>query len=157
MAKAIGSLTIPPGNIQDADIAEGANIGAQKMEHQHNVPYSQADGAAVVSETKAVWVATATGTIESFVVRPQTVPISGDLQYTVDVQKAAAASGTYTTILSSVVTISSADTDETEENGTLSTTSYSDGDCFQVVVTTSGSTGTQGQGVIAMLKLREQP
>lgn len=149
------SMQIPAGTVQADDIAEDAGVEASKLQHQHQPDSRQANGADVASRTETVWVAQGGGTIEGVIVRPGVAPTGGDKQYTVDVKKAPAGSNTFTTVLSGVVTVDSSILNGTVQDGVLSVTSYNAGDALQTVVTASGSTGSQGQGVYVGLKLRE--
>lgn len=151
----MGSLTVPANSISDAAIT--GRITATKLEHQHGVLYEQANGADVASETKMIHLARGAGTIVAVAIRPDTAPTGGDKQFTVDIQKAADGSGTWATILSSAVTIDNTSVDDTVVAGTISTTTYSADDAFRAVITASGSTGSQGDGVVVKLWLREQP
>jgi hypothetical protein len=150
-----GTMQIPSGTVNDDDVAADADISAVKLRHQHQPATGQANGADVVSRTETVWVAQAAGTIEEVLVRPETAPTGGDKQYTVDVKKAADGSTSFTTVLSSVITVNSSSANGTKQDGVLSVVSYNAGDALQVVVTASGSTGSQGQGLTVALKLRE--
>ena len=89
---------------------------------------------------------------------PNTAPAGGgDKKWTVDVKKSTGA-GAFATVLSAVVTIDTTSVDRRLQVGALSTAAiaYVDGDLFQVVVTATGATGSQGQGGCVTLWLDEQ-
>lgn len=145
-----GTVNLPDNTVDD-DAVNDTTISSQFV-----VRYSQADGSDVASATEAVHcVYGDTVTVVGVEVQPQTAPTGGDKQFTVDVQKSAAAAA-YATILSAVVTVDNTSVDRTVQAGTLSTTTASDGDSFRVVITASGSTGSQGQGVVVTLILKEK-
>lgn len=155
----LGTLRCPNGFVPPANSIAGTAITggllAEQMEHQFHVTYVQVGGTDVVDATQTIYLATGAGTIEAVEVRPETAPTGGDKAYTVDVKKAANASTSFASILSAPITMNSSDANGTLNTGTLSTTTYSDGDAFQVVVDATGSTGSQGQGLILLVKLRE--
>lgn len=151
-----GTVSFPENTIEDEDVALGANIAAQKLQHRHALHHVQNVGADVASVTQVLHVARADVEVVSVEVRPSTVPAGGDKQYTVDVQKAVDGSNTWTSILSSVVTISSADTEHTVQTAVLDgVPALEDGDALRIVVTASGSTGSQGQGLNVTINVDE--
>lgn len=131
-------------------------IGRTKVVHEVIVRYAQDAGADVATKTSPIHIAYKDGAIVGVEVMCITAPIGGDKAFTVDVKKGNQA-GAFATILSSVVTVNSSKADREVSAATLSTTTYSDGDSFEVVVTTSGTTGIQGIGLIVTLILGENP
>lgn len=153
-----GSVSLPEGTIEDEDIALGANIDPDKMTHRHAIHYGKPNGSDVASETQLLHVARADGEIVSIELRPTTVPTGGDKQYTVDVLKAEDGGSSWTSVLSSVITVDSGETDDTVITAVLDgTPTYEDGDALRVVVTASGSTGSQGQGFVLTITVNEEP
>lgn len=141
--------------VADANVQAGADLDATKMKHRHAALYAQADGADVASETQLVGIVRGTaGTIRGVEVVTTTAPTGGDKKFTVDVQKGNQSTG-YATVLSSVITIDSAVSDREVVAGTLSVTSLADGDSLKVVVTASGSTGSQAQGAAVVVSFDE--
>ncbi len=154
----VGLVNLPLETIEDEDINPGANISTQKMIHRHLVQYGQADGAEVASATQLVHVARADGEVLSVEVRVSAAPAGGDKQYTVDVQRAADGSGSWTSVLNAAITVDAAAGDDTLIAGVIpADTTYEDGDALRVVVTASGSTGDQGQGLVVTINLNEDP
>jgi hypothetical protein len=86
----------------------------------------------------------------------ETAPTGGDLAHTVDVQ-IGNASTSYTTALSSVITMNSSSVDKTPQAGTVNAGTLADGDSIKIVVATSGSTGTQGKGLCITVWVWENP
>lgn len=151
------TVTLPTGSIDNNSIVEGADLDADKLEHRHSKQVMQEPGVDVVDKTYYVHIARANGRLKSVTVRPIVVPVGGDKQYTIDVRKvnnAVAVPGT--SLLSAVVTISSVDDDNTNQTAALvATPSYVSGDMIIIVIDATGTTGTQGQGVIVDVELDE--
>jgi hypothetical protein len=149
-------MSLPSGSVENDDVAAAADIATTKMKHRHAIPYSQADGADVASETKLVHLAYLAGTIVAINVRVNTAPTGGDKAFTVDVKKASDA-GAFATVLSSVVTVDSGSTDNTKVAATIdgNEETLTADDAIQVVITASGSTGSQGQGLIVEIIVEE--
>jgi len=154
-----GPVYLPPASVTNGMIVNDANnrIDAEKIVHRPDLHYSQADGVDVVSETRVLRVCRGDGVIKQVAVRPGVAPDGGDKQYTVDVQKVADGSNVGTSLLTGVVTITSADTDHTRQLGTLiASPVLEDGEAILVVITVSGATGDQGQGLSVTIGYEEQ-
>lgn len=152
----VRNMVYPDGQITKAAIQTDAGIEATKVIHQHALRHSQKAGTAVVAETVPIHVFRSAAEIVAVEVVPITPPAGGDLAYTVDVQLGNASTA-FASILSGAVAIDSADAARTPVPGTLVTNEAADGDTLQVVVAVSGSTGTQGQGFIVVVWVREEP
>lgn len=151
-------LTMPAGSVADDQVKAGAAIDGSKVLQRVPLRYAQANGADVASKTELLHVCRAAGKLIAVEIRVTTAPTGGDKQFTVDVQKASDASGVWTSLLTSVVTIDATDADETRVAGTLvADPSTAAGAAIRVVVTASGSTGTQGQGVLVVATYQEAP
>lgn len=124
--------------------------------HEFPVWLSQKDGIDVADLIQAVHVARKNGTLVDFEVVPIVAPTGGNKAYTVDLQKGNQA-GAFATVLSAPVTVDNSKANRQVLTATLSSTSYSDGDTLRIHFATSGTTGSQGQGVIATLRVRENP
>jgi len=152
-----GSLTLPANTIGDTQANAGSPLGASKTVHRHAVRQLQADGADVASQTTLVFVARAACTITDARVRLSTAPTGGNKQFTVDIKKAASGSVSFSTILSAVFTVDNTKSNGQILTGTLSATTMAAGDALQIVITASGSTGSQGQGVLVQITVDENP
>jgi hypothetical protein len=142
--------------VDNAAVETSAEISANKTINRQAINYVQDDGTPVVTATTFVHLCRSAGTIKSVEVRPMTAPTGGDLQYTVDVKKAIDGSGSFTTVLSAVVTVDNASVDETRQQaGLIATPATVDGDMLQIIITVSGSTGVQGDGVIVTINIDE--
>lgn len=151
-------LSIPNETIENAAIKSDAAIAATKLQQQYLLSYQQAPGTNVVAATHLLHIAKGAGELIGLAVRPITAPTGGDLAYTVDIQKAADASGTWTSLLDAPLEVSVA---ESSANNTIyagdlvATPTYSAEDTLRIVIALSGSTGSQGQGLIVTATVRE--
>lgn len=147
---------LPPGTISNAAVASNAAIAATKLVHQHAIHYQQADGSAIVAAI--VPIHTVRG-ITAEIIDVEVVcvdsPSGGDLKFTVDLLKADAGTPTPASVLSAVIDYVNATPDCTVLAGTITDEDLVDGDTLLVQVAVSGSTGTQGQGLIVTVTLRE--
>lgn len=151
------SVDLPTETVTNASVKTAAAIASTKVIHRTPIVYQQDDGATVVSEDAYLYLARFAGTIQSVEVRPMTAPTGGDLKFTVDVLKAAEGSGSFSSILSAIEDVDSGSTDDTLQEVTIATPGIIDGDCLQISITISGSTGTQGSGVIVVINIDENP
>jgi len=150
------SLTIPNGGVTNAHITSSAGLDATKLEHQHCIPYFQADGTDVAAATVPVYICRgATAEIVAIQVSCVDAPSGGDKAFTVDLQKADEGTPTPATVLSSTISYSSTQSDCEVEPGTISSADLITGDQLLVVVAVTGSTGTQGQGLVVNITIRE--
>jgi hypothetical protein len=155
-----GNLYPPAGAITSTSFTANANerLATSKQIHRLDMSYQQATGTDVVTATHYLRVCRGAGELLGVSVRPLTAPTGGDKAFTVDVQKASNASGSFSSLLNAVVTVNSSSVDQTEQVATLAATpTTADGDCLRLVVTASGSTGSQGQGVVVTLWYEENP
>ena len=151
-----GTVTLPDSTVTNAAVKSGDNISADKLVNRYSLRLDQVDGSDVVSETRNVHICRVKGKVKSVEVRPETAPTGGDKQFTVDVKKAANASGSYSSLLGSVITVDSTSVDDTLQTGALiADPSVADGDVIRIEIVASGSTGSQGQGVLVTVELDE--
>lgn len=154
-----GSLFMPSGSISNAHISNDANsrIAAAKLVHRYDLAHGQANGADVVTQTQLLRVCKGAGQLKSLEVRVTTAPAGGDKQFTVDVQKAADGSGSWSSLLDSVLTFADGDSDDTLKQATLVASPLTAaGDAVRIVIAASGSTGNQGQGFACTAVYEEQ-
>lgn len=154
----VGSFTFSSGNVAQNKFDSSSRRLAEYVEHEHKLQYSTAtDATTVAAVTKTLGAIHYTGEVVEVSVWPVTAPTGGDLAYTVDIKKSTGA-GAFATILTGVVTVNSSSTSRTVQFATLSgTPALVRGDALQVVIATSGSTGTQGAGVDVTIRIRENP
>lgn len=144
-----GGLYLSSSVVSNAQVAAGANVDANKLQHQHRALFEQPNTAAT-SETKAVHVAKASGTVEAFVAGSIVAPIGG-ATVTVDLKKNG------TTVLTAVITLDNGNTAYVVEAGTVSVSAYVAGDVFTVVTVATTGGGTLPTGVFAAATFNENP
>lgn len=156
-----GSIALPEESVTDAAVATAAGIQASKLQHQRAVSHRQLTGTAVVSQTEDLYVVRGrTGLLLSLDVVVTTAPVGTgapgtDRKLTVDVQKGNQGAG-FATLLTAPVTIDNTIAARQVVAGSLvANPALADGDTIRVVVTVSGTTGTQAQGLVATLNVRE--
>lgn len=155
----MGTIAVPASSIKNSDFSSSSShrLDSEKLNHRQDMNFQIAPATTVSTTTQFLRLAYGTGTIKFVWVRPATVPTGGDKAYTVDLQKAADASGTFASVLSSVVTIDSSKSNYTKYSGSISSASVATGVALQLVVTTSGTTGTQGSGLLVTIGYEETP
>lgn len=147
------------GTLDNSMVSASAAIAASKLINRVQVEYRVADGtnvAATSGDGVPVYTCTKTNgaTLKAVTVVCPDAPSGGDLAFTVDVHKADV-SAAAATVLSGTISYSSTQSDYEQESGTISTATIDDGDTLLVVVAVSGSTGTQGQGLIVQIEIEE--
>lgn len=149
------SINMPNGGITNTMIASSAGIEATKLEHQHTLSHYQTTGTAVVAAVQDVFIARSSGTIVSIEAAVTgAIATGGDRTVTVDVHKSTAA-GAFATVLSGTIVLDNTSVLRTLETGTISGTTFIDGDILRIVITVAGAAGNQAQGLIATLTIRE--
>ncbi len=136
----------PSSSIDNDDVKAAAGIDASKLDHHYRAHFGQ--GGTASATTFAIHLSRGTGTITGFRCG-SVVACTGNATITVDCKKNG------TTILSSPVTLDSANAAYTPEAGTVSVTSCADGDVFTVEVTVNEGTGALGTGLYAALDVDE--
>lgn len=139
------SFTNPAQSVNSDAIKTGANLDADKLESRVYSSHAQPNSAAT-SETRPLFVARKAGTIKE-VAAGSIAKAVGAATVTVDVKKNG------TTILSSVITLDSANTDRVVEVGTLSVTTFAAGDWFEVVIVATAGGGTLPTGVFLQCEM----
>jgi hypothetical protein len=142
---------IPAESYGNREIDPGDPIAATKLDHQYTPPFSQVHGVAAADERRVVHVARAAGEVTAFWAGITQAAV-GDSTVTVDLKKNG------TSVLTSVITITSAKVAYEETNGAVVTTGaeeYAAGDVFEVVVDATVGTGTLPQGLYAQPVFRE--
>lgn len=103
-----------------------------------------------------IHIARASGTLKAFEAIIATVATGADRTVTVDLQKSTG-SGAFATVLSATIGFTNASAVRTIASGTISGTTFVDGDIFQIVVTVAGAAGNQAQGLLVALNFEENP
>lgn len=152
------TFTLPANSVTDTSVASGANISYLKLTHMVMADYAQDSGADVATKTNVIYACRSTlgATVFDVAVIIDTAPTGGDKAYTVDVKRSTGG-GAFATILTGVVTVNNSSTTRSVNVASISGTTCTlvQGDILNVVVTTSGSTGSQGQGVRVVARIAE--
>lgn len=154
-----GGLDVPAGAIADSNFSSAATarLDAAKAVHQFPIGYDQDDGADVATKTRKIHLARGAGTVLEFAVVVAVAPAGGNKAIAIDLQKSTGG-GAFTSLLNAPVAIDSSKSALTKYLATLITTpTYTANDILEVVVTASGNTGNQAQGMAAVAMLAENP
>ena len=150
------TVNLPDATVTAADVLGAAGIEATKLQHQHCITYWQDDGTDVAAAIAPVYTCRGvTATVVAIEVVCVDAPSGGDKAFTVDLHVADEGTPTPATILSGTIAYSSTQSDCEVEPGTVSSGSLVVGDSLLVIVAVSGSTGTQGQGLVVTVTIRE--
>jgi hypothetical protein len=145
---ASGGMTIPAGAVSNAQVAAGAAIAHDKLDHQYG-PLAPLTPGTAQSETVPTFVARSAGTVLSFKVGAVVANI-GAATVTFDLKKNG------TTVLTGVVTLNNGDAAYTPKAGTLSgTPTFVAGDVFTVVTVATAGGGTLATGIYATMRVSE--
>lgn len=151
------TMDIPSGTIVNDDVSATADILATKVEHQHVLNYAQPNGTAIVAETRGLFICRGVSgaIVQLDAMITGAIASGGDRTVTIDVKKGNAASG-YASILSATVQFNNGSALRTPVVGNISTTTLADGDSLIIEVTVAGAAGSQAQGLLATLTVREK-
>jgi len=149
-------VTLPDSTVTNASVAGGAGIAATKLEHQFPIRYQQQPGSNVAAATEDIHIVYgATGDVVAVHAALNGVIPSGDRTAVVDLQKSTGG-GAFATILTGTITLDSANTIRVAEAGTLTAgAACVVGDILRVVITVGGSSGTNPQGLVVRVVMRE--
>lgn len=144
-----GTVTLPVNAVTNSTIGASVSspIDVEKVEQQITACYAQPNTAAA-DETRVIHRCEGSGTVVAFRVGSIAIAV-GDAVTTFDVKKNGSS------ILSSVKTINSGNTNRVSVDATLSgTPTYVEGDIFEVVIDGTIGTGTLPTGCFCQLVLR---
>lgn len=145
------TMTIPAGTLLDAGVNAAADIAATKLEHRHNLTYSQEAATAAADGSWALHrVYGTSGSVVSFKAG-SFVANSGASVVAVDLLK----NGT-TSILSAAISLTSSHTALQVVSATISTATLTAGDILIVKVDGTAGGGTLANGVFADLVITEK-
>lgn len=145
-------FTLPAGAVADSNVsATGTPIDSDKLQHLHKPGTNfglESDTAPATSHTYTftIYVAKAAATLRNFQAQLLvTGTQDAGLQFTFNLKKAAAGSTSASTMLSAVISLDSADTDNTLTTATLASTAIAAGDMLIAEFVTGGTvTGLLG-------------
>jgi hypothetical protein len=143
----VGAVVLPDNAItSSAKVIAGANISADKTE-QRVFPTWQQPNSAATTETRPLFVARRPGTLNEIIAGSIAAAI-GDSTTTVNVKKNG------TTVMSSVITLTSADVARIVQVGAISGGgAFVAGDWFEVTITATIGTGTLPTGVFVQCEM----
>lgn len=133
-----GTITIPTASVADEQIATGAGIDADKLEHMYKkgTNFDLAIGATPVAREEIVFVASTAGVIRGF------HALLNDTGTTTNVNFDLKVNGT--TVLTGTINVTNADGDGAVKDGTISSPNLAIDDIVSIELTVTTSTGAQG-------------
>lgn len=154
----VKTLVPSAGCVLDAHVGAAAAIQATKVVHEHTFTYKQDDGSDVAAATVPIGIMRAAGTIKAVEAVCIDAPEGGDKGFEVDVQKAANGVAAATVLTGTIDWDSGIQSDYEVQDGTVASAGAIAADyTLVVVITVSGSTGNQGQGLQVTVRVRETP
>jgi len=148
------TFNAPPAKIGNTNWREGSTnrLAASKAVTQKVLTHVIADATTVTNQDVIIYVSDSAATIKDFYIRTVDAPTGGDKTYSCDLKIYADGSGSGSTVLSSTV---AAGADDTKVDATISSASVIADYALRASVTVTGSTGTQGLGLILVLTMEE--
>lgn len=144
------TFVLPSASVTNSSVAVNAAIAASKLQHIYKASAGDPVGTTATSKTFTLFVASGTATVDAFHCGVYTAPTGGGTEtITIDLKKNGSS------ILSTTVSFTDSDSDRTIKDGSLSSTSLVADDWLTMVVTVSGSGGTQGLGVFGWAQVDE--
>jgi len=139
-------VKLPAAAVGDGQFDGNSPLATIKQRHRKQHTYRQSNGVAAASDQQAVHVGYgATGSVVAARAGVRTAGTGGGMSVTVDVRKNG------TSILTAVITITSAQAAFALVAGSVATAAYLSGDVFEVVVTATAGGGTLPQGLFVDL------
>jgi hypothetical protein len=152
-----GPVNLGPGVINDANVNLGAAIQAAKVIHRLVAHYAQDPGSNVAAETKDLHIVNGTtGTVINLWAALTGILAAGAYACAVDLQKSTGG-GAFASILSAPLALNSTNTIRVATAATITTAGLVKGDILRIVVTISGGSGTQPQGLAVTIDIEETP
>lgn len=139
---------VPDGSFGDAQLGTTNPVAATKLQHQYAACYAQPGGSAAATERKVRHVARSAGSVAA-VEAGVVTPAVGAATVALDVLKNG------TSVLTSVVTITSAQAAYARVSGAIAAAAYAAGDVFELAVTATAGGGTLPQGFFCDVVFRE--
>ncbi len=154
----VASIDFSGGGLKNSDIATGAALAANKLIHQKTIATELFSPTTTIAALagELLFIASASGTLQSFEGIVITNPTGADRTVTVDLERSTGGGG-FASILSTNIEIVDGTADLTPVVAVISNTTVADGDIYKVVVTVAGSAGNQALGLLVTLVWNEQP
>lgn len=151
------TMKVPDGAVTNAAIAQGAGIEADKVVHQFPLHYGQPAGQDVAAATAGLHIVNgSSGQVVDVEAVALAVPAGGGKAVSIDIKRSRNG-GAFATILSAPIAINAASTVRVPIAANVASADLVAGDVLEAVVTTSGSTGTQAQGLLVTVTISEAP
>lgn len=150
------TMSLSAGSVGNAEVKASAAIDATKLIHQIPLDYQQAPGSNIAAATLDRHIALAAGNIVAIRAAITGVAAGGDREAIVDLQKSTGG-GAFATVLTAPITLDDTAVLRTAIAGVISSANYVAGDILRFVITVAGASGTQPQGLVVTVWLREQP
>lgn len=145
------TITLPNLTVTNAMVASAAGLTTGKMRHRMHTMYAQESGTAAADEARPLAVVYgAAGELVSFKAGSVVICI-GAATVTVDLLKDGVS------VLTSVITLDSANSAYTPEAGTIDTAAVVAGDVLEVSINETAGGGTVAKGVYCELVYDEDP
>ncbi|MAH47562.1 hypothetical protein CMI37_17205 [Candidatus Pacearchaeota archaeon] len=143
------TMAIPDGTVINADVSASAAIAATKMEHRHQVHYSQEVDTTAADEGRVIHVVYgSTGSIVA-VEAGCVIANIGDSTVTVDLHNNGAS------ILTAPISIDSGDAAYAIVAGSIDTAALADDDVLEVIIDATVGGGTLGKGLFVSVIISE--
>lgn len=133
------ALVMPDATITNSKVQAGAGLSASKLERGRVFPYN--GSGTVASGTVPLGEAFGAGSIKSASIYLAETACASGATVTVNIKK------NNTTILTGVMNLTNSVAVRQTVSGSLSTTSYADGDKFDAVIVATAGGGTVGKGL----------
>jgi len=137
------AVALPAGTVTNAMVAAGAGIAASKLGHRRRWNYTK-PGTAASETVAAIEIYGTSGTILEFSAGSVAIAV-GAATVTVDLKKNGSS------ILTSVITLDSANTARVMETSSLTSTTLAAGDFLEVVIVATAGGGTIPTGLLVQL------
>lgn len=133
-----GTLLLDAGSITDQHLSSAAAVTVDKQQHAYKARtnFGQAIGATPATREEIVFVATAAGLLRSFNAGLNVTGSTSSMTF--DLKKNG------TTVLTSVITVTNANSNRQVQTVVPSSVSFVAGDVFSISLTVTTSTGAQG-------------
>ena len=151
-----GSVAVPAGSFGNADIKAAAGLATSKLDHRYLLVVAHNQWSRPIPETIVLHIARAAGSIVAVEASAQVAGTHATLGCTVDVHKSTA-EGAFATVLSATIGLDSAYAAREVVAATLDTSEVSlvDGDLVAVVITPTGTSATQPEGLTVVVTIDE--
>lgn len=143
---------VPPGVLTWREHASGTDAALLRDQVRHlykgHTNFAKKSGDTPATAEYPVFTASSAGTIREF--KCGMIDTGSAASSTFDLKKYSVGGNTGSSVLSAVVTVATADPDNTPKAGTINTADFVAGDTFTILLTVSTSTGAVGPSAWAL-------